>query len=770
VLSLEIVVSGVVQGVGFRPFVKRIALKAGVAGYVVNMGGGEVLIRVEGPRRRVVEFLRLFREERPRPAEVMHMRVSRRRPEGFKAFEILKSSSERVALSMVPPDIGICEDCIREIDSDTRWRDYPFNSCAWCGPRFSMMYRVPYDRENTSMVDFPLCRDCLREYTDVSNERRFHAQGISCPACGPRMWLVDRDGELVDDRDPIRTAAKLVAEGRIVAVKGIGGFHIACRADDDDVVSELRRRKRRPQKPFAVMARDLEVARRLAVVDDDAARLLTSPQRPIVLLRKRDGAPLSKHVSPGLDTVGIMLPYSGIHHILLKSFPEGFMIMTSGNAHNKPMESSNEGALRRLRDIADYFLLHNRRIVNRVDDSVVRFTAGRPVFLRRGRGYAPRWIVMPAPLERPVVAFGAELQNAGAVGVGNKVIPTQFIGDTDELENMLDLDRYLRWFVEVYRIDISRAVIVADKHPRYSSRMLAESWAKRHGASIVYLQHHAAHAYAVMCEYGAKRGVVVAMDGAGYGEDGAVWGGEVIAVDHGEWRRVGRLEYHVMPGGDAATYHPVRMLLSILSRGIGFERAVSELLELGVPQEQLRDEVLAAVRYSLRAGRPLTSSTGRVLDAASAMLGICYYRSYEGEPAMKLEAFSRGGRVIEDLCRPSIRWEGVAWLETSTLFRRALDALHSESPRDVAATIQYYVGRGLGEIARREAERMGVSHIYLAGGAAVNDYIAMGVRDAAAESGIAIRLPRELPPGDGSISTGQVYYIALSRDYGTPPT
>jgi hydrogenase maturation protein HypF len=434
-LSLDILVSGIVQGVGFRPFIKRIAVKSGVYGYVQNLGGGEVIIHVEGDRRDVLRFLRLFREERPPPAEIIHMKVEKVKVDGLKDFTILRSASNLLLPSIIPPDIGICSDCISEIERNSRWSKYAFNSCAWCGPRYSMMYRSPYDRENTSMDDFPLCPDCLSEYKDVTNIRRFHAQGISCPKCGPKIWLCDNSGQYIDAEDPIAEAAKLMDEGGIIGIKGIGGFHIAALANDDEVINELRRRKRRPMKPFALMALDLASVRKIAHLPDSAIELISSPQRPILLLRKREDADVSKLIAPGLDLIGVMLPYSGIHHLFLNASDNKYVIMTSGNYYNKPMEKDNSSAVKRLGGIVDYFLLHNREIVNRVDDSVLRFTNNKPVFLRRSRGYAPRWIKLPRRMRHHAIAFGAELQNVGGVGFGDKAILTQFIGDTDEYEN-----------------------------------------------------------------------------------------------------------------------------------------------------------------------------------------------------------------------------------------------------------------------------------------------------------------------------------------------
>ncbi len=562
-------IGGVVQGVGFRPFVYRIATKEGLKGHIRNMGGSEVEVFVEGSYESIAEFLRLIFIEKPPPAKIEELEFRMVPPAGYPDFRILPSGKERRIYSMIPPDIAVCDHCLREVyDRKDRHYRYAFNSCAWCGPRFSMMTGVPYDRQNTAMIDFPLCDDCRREYEDPSNTRRFHAQGISCPQCGPSLWLEDERGGRIEVEDPIREAARIIDEGGIVAIKGLGGYHIACLATDDDIISELRRRKRRREKPFALMALDLNTARTHFHLNQVAENVLISPERPILLVPKREGSPISELVAPGLTTVGVMLPYTPLHHMLLNDTRDKILVMTSGNEHNKPMCTTIECARKRLKGIADYFLHHNRRIVNRVDDSVVRFTAGRVTLLRRGRGFAPAWIRLPSQLNRPVIALGAELQTSGAVGFSDKVVLTQYIGDTDELENLEFLERMLRFFMEIYGIDPTEAVLVADMHPGYSTRKLAERWARLHGSELRLVQHHHAHVTSVMSEMGIEPGervVGIAVDGLGYGDDGTLWGGEVLVASYNGYERVGHLRPQPMPGGDRASRYPVRMLIWMLS-------------------------------------------------------------------------------------------------------------------------------------------------------------------------------------------------------------
>ncbi|MCC6014991.1 MAG: carbamoyltransferase HypF, partial [Desulfurococcaceae archaeon] len=442
-LALHILVSGLVQGVGFRPYVHLTAKSLGLAGFVRNSGGSEVEIWIEGAEEKVLEFLRRVALEVPEPAEVESVHVEVVSPVGYRDFTIERSSSSVRLRSMIPPDFGICDACLREVlDPGDRRYLYPLNSCVWCGPRYSMMYGVPYDRERTAMRDFPLCSECLAEYRDLGNRRRLHAQGISCPRCGPRVRLYTRDWEEVGVADPVSEAAKLIDEGYIVGVKGVGGYHIACLASDDGVVAELRRRKRRPTKPFAVMVLDVEVAGRLVELSEEGVRLLRSPQRPIVLLPKREGSPLSRYVSPGMSHEGVFLPYTALHYLLLSRLRDKFAVMTSGNVSDEPMCYDEDCARTKLSRIVDFFLVHERTIVNRVDDSVVRFTAGRSLLLRRGRGYAPRWVRIPAKLEHEVVALGADMHSAPAVAFEDKVVLAQYIGELVNGDTVAEFLKY----------------------------------------------------------------------------------------------------------------------------------------------------------------------------------------------------------------------------------------------------------------------------------------------------------------------------------------
>jgi hydrogenase maturation protein HypF len=548
-----------------------------------------------------------------------------------------------------------------------------------------------------------------------------------------------------------------------VAVKGVGGYHIAALASLDDVVLKLRRRKKRPTQPFAVMALDLDIAGRLVELNDSAKDLLKSPQRPIVLLPKKPATPVSKYVSPNLDKEGVFLPYTALHYLLLSEVKDHFLIMTSGNVHGHPMCISINCVMNKLRGVVDYVLDHDLEIAHRVDDSVVRFTGDRVVILRRSRGYAPMWVRIRRKLRRPIIAFGADLQMAGAVAVEDKVILTQYIGDLDEYEALEDLDRELSWFMKTY--GIKDPLLVCDANPSYASTWLCHRWAEKYGLGYVSVYHHHAHALATAAEWGEVEPFVsIAIDGVGYGSDGMVWGGEVLIVDGDDFVRFGHLRYVPMPGGDLASMYPVRMVISYLSQFLSEGEVLDAVGRLGLATKLPGGEL--EVRVILRQLRNslMTSSIGRFLDAVSALLGLSTYRSYEGEPAITLETHARGGSYIGDgVISDVVTKDGGAYIvDTVILFRWAYEALISGvNTKDIAYTVQYSIGKALGDVACIAAREVGNPRIYLAGGAAVNDYVYAGINSAVNNCGGVVMLPRKVPPGDGGIALGQAYYAAF---------
>ncbi|MEO3993147.1 MAG: carbamoyltransferase HypF [Desulfurococcaceae archaeon TW002] len=770
---LRLVIEGVVQGVGFRPFIHRLGLRLGVKGYLRNVGGSEVEVVVEGDYETLARFVNKLVSEKPLTARVEEIEIEVLDNAGnFRDFVILSSDVKAIKRSMIPPDFAICDDCLREVLNplDRRYR-YAFNSCAWCGPRFTMIYRVPYDRENTSMSKYRLCDECSREYSDVEDLRRYHAQGISCPEDGPRLWLTDNAGTLIESKDPIKEASRLIEEGAIVAIKGIGGYHIASLATDDDVVLKLRKRKERPTKPFAIMGLDTQVLRDIVVINEKAEELLRSPERPIVLLPKKEGSRVSKYVSPNMNVEGVFTAYTALHYLLLLDTSDKFLIMTSGNPRGQPMCVSEECVYGKLNKVVDYVLTHDREIVNRADDSVVRFTNEKPVLLRRGRGYAPTWIKIGSKLPKNVIAFGAELQSAGAVGFEDKVVLTQYIGDADDLDTLEDLSKYLRFLINNYRVDVSKSVVVIDKHPYYNSSRLGRFYALDQGLELLEVQHHYAHALATMADQKilGRPTIAVVMDGVGYGDDGAIWGGEVLVIREDlSYARVGSLSYLPFVG-DESTYRPARYLASSLLTFMGPEEVKEVALKLGFERGLRGLDEIDMLHTLVRHGDYVrSSSTGRFLDAVSALLGVCYVRTYEGEPAITLEAFSRGGEVIKDLVEDfKVSYsDGAYVIDLVEFLSRTIEVLMNADLKarvkvSVGRTSQYGLGLALGRVVVKviDSGYFEPDFIVLGGGAAVNDFLVSGIKDSLKELKIPILLPEKVPLNDGGIALGQVVSI-----------
>lgn len=764
--SLRLVVSGLVQGVGFRPYVDSLVKALNLNGYVRNTGGSEVEIWVEGSEDRVLDFLYRLLLTVPEPAEVEHVFVERVDPRGFHGFNIEKSANILRFRSMVPPDFSICDDCLREVLSQTDRRYvYPLNSCVWCGPRFSMMYEVPYDRERTAMREFPLCPECLAEYSDPGNKRRYHAQGISCPVCGPKVYLYTNTWELVEVGNPVAEAAKLINEGYIVGVKGLGGYHIATLATDDEVVIRLRQRKRRPTKPFAVMALDLEVASKLVVIDEISGNLLKSPQRPIVLLPKQVDTPVSKYVSPGMAHEGVFLPYTALHYLLLMNLGDRFAVMTSGNVTDEPMCYTEDCARGKLSKIVDYILVHNRTIVNRVDDSVLRFTDGIPVLLRRARGYVPRWIRLPFRLNREIVALGADIHNAPAVAFEDKVVLAQYIGELDNGYTLSELFKYLEYFIRIYKINREEAIYVVDKHLRYVSRAVGLQLGREPGR-VVEVQHHVAHVLSTMADKSllGDSYIGIAIDGVGYGDDGAIWGCEIILVSRKGYERLGRLAYVKLSGSDRDVEYPARVLASYLTHIMDRE-SILRLFEKhslldALPGGKLELEVLL---NSLEKYWVYSSSLGRFLDSVSVLLGVSKIREYEGSPAIRLEEESIGGSMLisDDIVDEVIHVGEVIEIDPVPLLSMILEFIEdSKRPKDIAYTVQYVIGRAIGRVVLLSAKGRRVSRIVPAGGGAiVNSIIVRGIRDELSTEDFALVLPSSTPPNDGGIALGQIYYL-----------
>ncbi len=745
-------VEGVVQGVGFRPFVYRIAHRYGIKGYVKNLGDAGVEIFAEAPEKRIKDFVRALREEAPPLARVENMKLKKTAAKGFKKFEIKRSSwGGGDGESVIPPDVAICDDCLRELfDPKDRRYLYPFIVCTNCGPRFSIIEDLPYDRENTSMREFEMCEQCRKEYEDPLN-RRYHAEPICCEKCGPRYELVDRDGVAISG-EPIAMVAKLIDEGKIVAIKGIGGFHIACDATNDAAVKELRRRLGRETQPFAVMARDLETVESIAELSQEEREELVSYRRPIVLLRKRRNGILAPSIAPYLHTVGVMLPYAGVHYLLFHYSSSPVFVMTSANYPDMPMVKDNEDT-GRIREAVDYFLMHNRRIVNRVDDSVVRFVDGRRAVIRRSRGFVP--LPHSIPFNYRGLALGAELMNTFAVVKNGRVYPAQYIGNTSKIEVMEFMRDALARFEKILRCG-EYSLIIVDSHPLYNTTRLGKEIAEMKGAELLEVQHHYAHIATLLLEKRIQDIVGIAVDGVGYGSDGRIWGGEIVYLGREGVKRYSHLSYYPLPGGDLAAYYPFRALLGLLWSVYGDElKTLVPHLEAGIsslPHGRMEFEIILR---QLERGINLsyTSSAGRLLDAVASMLDVCQRRTYEGEPAMRLESVALRGR--RDL-KFQIPVDGN--IHVHYLLPQVLDALRKgECVENIAYSVHLSLARALAQRAIEVAEELGVQDIGVSGGVSYNHLITGELRRVVEGEGFRFHVTEDIPRGDNGISSGQAY-------------
>ncbi len=760
----KINITGRVQGVGFRPFIYRMAVMNNLRGYVINLGDAGVEIIVEGSKKDIEKFLVDVEENAPEVSDIEDIITEYHIHTGkFKKFIIDKSKSTgKVASGIYPPDIGICPECLKDMeDPQGRWYDYPFTACAWCGPRFTSVESLPYDRERTHMHDFPLCQDCTRDYYDPL-DRRFDAQGITCSQCGPTMSLYDASGNRIEADDLFKETAGYINQGSIVAIKGIGGIHLSSLATRDDVLEEFRRRKDRKNQPYALMSPDLQSIKEYAVVSDIEEQHLRSWRKPIVLLKKKHKI-ISDLVAPGLDTVGVMLPYSGIQTLLFKHLDEVALVMTSGNRRGLPMAITNEAAFEELGGLADYFLLHNRRIINRSDDSVLRIIGYRPAFTRRSRGYVPDPINIPVRKEI-AIALGAELRNAAAIATKGKVFMTQYLGDVDTLEGLDFEKNAIQTMRDLLNITRNPDVMACDLHPEYMTSQYGQVISQEIGVPLVKSQHHHAHITSVMAEHSIKDEEVIgiALDGAGYGQDRQIWGGEVLKSTYLDYKRVGQLEYLPMPGGDLCAYHPYRMLIAGLTNAISddeirdiTENHINHVLPHG------KNELELILKQSRRDDILKTSSFGRVLDSLSALLGLTYYRSYEGEPAMLLEAFANKGSYQNIEYQPKIiQNNGKYVLNTSNMLKYLTNYQNMFKKQDIASFGQKYLAEGISEIGLKIAEETGIAKFALSGGVFVNDFITSYITKRLSKEGYTVLRNHKVPPGDGGSALGQAV-IAL---------
>nr|WP_321498381.1 carbamoyltransferase HypF [uncultured Methanolobus sp.] len=759
-VSRLITIEGIVQGVGFRPFVYRIAKKHNISGSVKNTGG-RVEIIAEGSCGNIESFLHALETEKPAVSQIYSIGSKDIDIGNYDDFTIVKSSTEKTPNSILVPDIGICKNCTSELaDSENRRYEYPFISCTECGPRYTLTRTLPYDRQSTSMFDFKTCKVCDDEYTSPS-DRRFHAQTVCCQNCGPELTFTDNVGSIISKgKAASRECAKAIDEGKVVAIKGYGGFHLSCDAFQTEAVRLLRSRIGRPQQPFAIMAKDIETARQIVHINEEEEKLLLSSKRPVLILNKNEDSNFDydlEEIAPELHNVGVMLPYSGIHHMLFKNTSSDAYVMTSANIPGLPMVIDDDIAISELGNIADNYLLHNLKIENRIDDSVIRTFKDSHVFIRRSRGYVPEPIELPFEI-RPSVGVGAELSNTLIFASGNKAYISPHIGNTNHFETAMYHAEVFSRFSKLTSIEPESWG--CDMHPHFNTTKFAMETG---GDIVVPVQHHHAHIVSLMADAKLDRDaeiIGIALDGVGYGSDGTVWGGEILQASYMEHSRQGHLKAHAMPGGDLCSYYPERMVISML-RGLVDDDELFSLpfelkhgkIELKMVREQLEKNINVV----------MSSSSGRVLDAAAALLGICKYRSYQGEPAMKLESYAR--KASEKLLELPVTIKDNVFDTGMLLFELYNKINENEySIPELAWAYEDAFARGVSEMAARAANRTGIDMVGLTGGVAYNEHISYCIRDIIEEKNLEFVSHSKVPCGDAGISLGQAIVASLKKD------
>jgi len=766
----RIIVKGIVQGVGFRPFVHRLAEEFGLKGWVKNTTAG-VVIEVEGDKRKLENFYHEISTRKPPPCEIKEKNIIYQIRRGYRSFVIKESSSEARKEVLVSPDIAFCQECLRELeDNSDRRHWYLFINCTNCGPRFTIIKDLPYDRRLTTMKKFRMCATCQAEYEDISR-RRYHAEPNGCPRCGPEIELIESikykkasvsnwegSGRMLKGLEALKVAIRLLEKGMIVAIKGLGGFHIACDAMNSNSVERLRRRKGRLFKPFAIMVSDMAQANRHCFLSREEERLLSGWQKPIVLLKKRNGSKISPLVAPNNKFLGVMLPYTPLHYLLFHTNSSSLsaLVMTSGNLSDQPIEIDNEKAIDNLSHIADYFILHNRDIHNRCDDSIVGVVSGNPVVVRRARGYVPFPIELNYEVE-PIIACGAELKSTFCLTKKNYAFLSQYIGD---LKNYETLEYYEEMIRRLERLlGISPKIVAHDFHPDYLSTQYALKIG--HGKSKIAripVQHHHAHIVSCLVENKVKSKVIgVAFDGIGYGTDGNMWGGEFLIVSYRDFQRIGQLKYLPLPGGDKAAQEPWRMAVSLLVEAFGEKIPHIDFIDRW---EKQMPTILEMVRK--RINSPLTSSMGRFFDGVSSLLGICDVNTYEGQAAMELESVAEDiSSSPKNLLTQSYGYEireerDTSIVEPSSIVKGIVEDLESRVPPSlIAYKFHNSIADIIAAVSSKIKEKIGLCKVAFSGGVFQNRLLLELALRKLTEQGFICYYHKTIPTNDEGISLGQ---------------
>jgi hydrogenase maturation protein HypF len=784
--TAEINITGIVQGVGFRPFLYNLARSLNLKGYILNRGNAGVRLVLQGSSQNLKRFFENAKNKRPVISYIENIEITYlENIDEFKSLEIRKSEEGRGISLTLPPDIAICSYCLNDMRDPhkEKYYKYPFIACAECGPRFTTVFKLPYDRERSTMSKFPFCthakpESCVQEYADFNN-RRFHAQTFACSVCGPQYILYSKHREIIQDgsiEDILSETIKRINEGEIVAVKGIGGTHLVSLATER-IITKLRKRKgERKYKPFALMVPNLKAVESYLNISVKERELLQSFRKPIVLLERsnsEENSIISNQIAPGLSNVGVMLPYSGIHYLLFDYIGEKPLIYTSGNKSYIPMAIDNVKIFDQLQDLADFFLLHNRPIHQRVDDSVLRIHDKKVKLIRRSRGYVPEYLPLPFKVEIPgAIATGPLLATTGAVLRRNRVFPTQHIGNVSHLETYDFLKKALFHMKTLLQIEDSEIKFIAcDAHPEFITTKLAEELSSKYDCSLFKIQHHYAHILSLMAESNVSKDekiIGIATDGVGYGEDGNIWGGEIMLTSYYSYKRLGQLDYQPMIGGDRCTKFPARMSASIILNALGVDEATKIFKNLRIEDDlEYQDtELQSLISQFENSNRkfpsqtfPLTSSTGRIFDSVSYLLGASKIKTYRGEPAMRLEGMaSKGNPDKVELQIGFTKQNGIYKIRTSDLVLDIITLLKEGKNRneDIAARFQIELGRIFAEIAIKLANENKVKKIGLTGGVTYNYSFSKTIKEIILQSGLNFLEHNRIPPGDGGVSTGQL--------------
>lgn len=767
--SVEIFIRGTVQGVGFRPFIYNLATRFKLSGSVANTGEGVIIRALTAD---LEAFIKAIRHEAP-PLSRIHSLEWQDYFGEIKegSFEIVKSSGNSSSQASIPPDITICKDCMAELqDPDDPRHAYPFINCTNCGPRFTIVEKIPYDRPYTSMKVFPMCKECMADYEDPSN-RRFHAQPNACPVCGPQVSWHDNSGTKIACAAPLQEAAEALGDDKLLAIRGLGGFHLACNALSARAIDHLRTRKNRPHKPLAIMVQSLEVAHKYCIIDKTEGQLLESLEHPIVLLKTREDCPLPENLAPGIIEIGLMLAYTPLHFLLLEqaSCPEA-LVMTSGNASGTPICTANGEAVEKLGQVVDNFLLHDRDIVTRIDDSVTRVTADAPLILRRSRGYVPSPIVTGHDFP-PTIGCGAGLKSTFCLAKGGIFFTSQHIGDLTNLETLDFFVESAEHLKKVFQIEPE--IAVCDLHPDYMS----SHYAKDLDLPLYQVQHHHAHAAAVMVEHELDEDVLaIVLDGTGFGPDGTIWGGEVLRVSLTDYQRLGHLSHLRLPGGDAAATEPWRVAFAAVY-DIGQTDNQNGGLELPLALQNI-DEDKRQILVAMLANDfncPVTSSCGRLFDAVSSLLGICQTMSYEGQAAMELEDHAKRAlnkdwknHLLSGPFEPSPflldgsdgKWE----IDSLEIIRVVIKGIQAgQSPAEISRDFHILIIRTLTALVERLSAQTGLKKVVLSGGCMQNSIILEGLSHTMTLANIETFTGENIPINDGGISLGQTIIGGLQH-------